>query len=75
MVNIELQSHGNENKQKRALFKAWLERDSEASWSRLVEALGRVSSSLRERVMEDLEDQQLSLVSSPVSKGPTLLFL
>jgi ankyrin repeat protein len=84
VVNIEVKSRGNENKLKRALFKAWLDRDEEASWSRVLEALDRVSSSLRDKVIETyLGDQQSRLVNkssttvhvvdekdSPQSSGP-----
>ncbi|CAI8032667.1 Ankycorbin [Geodia barretti] len=82
VVNIEIKSHGNENKLKRALFKAWLDREEEASWSHVLEALDRVSSSLKDKVMDTyLGDQQLRLKSSttehvvdekdsPQSSGP-----
>jgi ankyrin repeat protein len=49
---IESENPDNERKHKRALFKSWLERDSDPSWSRLLTALGHVDQSLRDKVRD-----------------------
>ena len=54
-----MEKEGNENKQKRVLFKTWLEgRGGGVSWNALLEALGRVDSGLKERVRTIYQDQQ-----------------
>ena len=54
-----MEKEGNENKQKRVLFKTWLEgRGGGVSWNALLEALGRVDSGLKERVRTIYLDQQ-----------------
>ena len=64
MKRIELEYPGNENKQKKALFKAWLEGHQRSTWTSLLEALGRVSSSLRDEVTATyLEGHPPKLVS------------
>ena len=49
---IELENPGNENKQKRALFKWWLDQNTRATWSDLLMALTRVDSSLGDTVRD-----------------------
>ena len=49
---IESENPGNENKQKRALFKWWLEHDARASWRTLLAALARVDPSLSATVRD-----------------------
>ena len=65
--NIESQNPDNERKHKRALFKSWLERDSDATWNSLLTALGHVDQSLRDKVRDTYdvggEDRGVSLVS------------
>ena len=49
---IESENPGNENKQKRALFKWWLDQNTRATWSDLLMALTRVDSSLGDYVRD-----------------------
>lgn len=52
LQKIESENPGNENKQKRALFKSWLEHDAGATWSSLLAALAQVDQSLSDNVRE-----------------------
>ena len=49
---IESENPGNENKQKRALFKWWLDQNTRATWGDLLMALTRVDSSLGDYVRD-----------------------
>lgn len=49
---IESENPDTERKHKRALFKSWLEHDSDPTWNRLLTALGHVDQSLRDKVRD-----------------------
>ena len=65
---IESENPNNVNKYKRALFKTWLDNDTTASWSSLLSALGQVDHTLRDKVkdMYNLDDLEESTVNSHV---------
>ena len=62
---IESENPNNVNKYKRALFKTWLDIDTNASWSSLLSALGQVDHTLRDD-MYNLDDLEESTVNSHV---------
>ena len=66
---IESENHNNVNKYKRALFKTWLDNDTNASWSSLLSALGQVDYTLRDKVkdMYNLDDLEEPTVNSHVT--------
>ena len=59
LLAIESDNPGNENKQKRALFKTWLTQSSDVTWGRLLEALGRVDHTLRDQVRDTYNDDDV----------------
>ena len=65
---IESENPNNVNKYKRAVFNTWLDNDTTASWSSLLSALGQVDHTLRDKVkdMYNLDDLEESTVNSHV---------